>query len=571
MTGSFGAMARSIYVKCILITTMVTSIVVAALSYQYARASADIAREGVKDLAITATSNTAGRLGSAIRFSNIDDLNNQIDALIDASDGLATGALIISKTGDLLAQVETGDADLAALRALAQSAVNESPGQSLQDGLYFAHPVGFGQQDATVGALAVSWTAEPIMDKVNDQKRLQLLVAFVLFACMLGCATFLLRRILGQPLGRLEQAMQAVASGNYQSEILDTDRNDEIGRLAANLDHMRNGLDAAAHAAETASADQQEQKDVIATLTAGLKKLAAGDMTVRIDQQFSEKYKQLKEDFNDASLTLHDTLQSVVDNARLIQQEAEDIGRQSGELSQRTETQAATLEETAAALDELTGNVKTAAEGAKEVETIVHQTRSEADESGEIVKETVTAMSEIESSSRQISTIISVIDDIAFQTNLLALNAGVEAARAGEAGRGFAVVASEVRELAQRSSEAAQQIKDLITGSSEQVARGVKLVDETGAALTAITERVANISTLMSEMANGATEQSRGLAEINLGVGQLDKVTQQNASMVESADVASQTLRQQAAALNKTVSAFEILSTASYSSGRQVA
>ncbi|MEL6840688.1 MAG: methyl-accepting chemotaxis protein, partial [Pseudomonadota bacterium] len=263
----------------------------------------------------------------------------------------------------------------------------------------------------------------------------------------------------------------------------------------------------------------------------------------------------------------------VVDNGlkRIMQQEAEDIGRQSGELSQRTETQAATLEETAAALDELTGNVKTAAEGAKEVETIVHQTRSEADESGEIVKETVTAMSEIESSSRQISTIISVIDDIAFQTNLLALNAGVEAARAGEAGRGFAVVASEVRELAQRSSEAAQQIKDLISGSSEQVARGVKLVDETGAALTAITERVANISTLMSEMANGATEQSRGLAEINLGVGQLDKVTQQNASMVESADVASQTLRQQAAALNKTVSAFEILSTASYSSGRQVA
>ena len=260
-----------------------------------------------------------------------------------------------------------------------------------------------------------------------------------------------------------------------------------------------------------------------------------------------------------------------MNNARLIQKEAEDIGRQSGELSQRTETQAATLEETAAALDELTGNVKTAADGATEDEGIVQKTRAEADSSGEIVKQTVTAMSEIESSSRQISTIIAVIDDIAFQTNLLALNAGVEAARAGEAGRGFAVVASEVRELAQRSSEAAQQIKDLIGSSSDQVARGVKLVDETGAALNAITERVVNIATLMSGMASGANEQSRGLAEINLGDGQLDKVTQQNASMVESADVASQTLRQQAATLNEIVSRFDMIDTAQDQTGRYAA
>lgn len=556
LTGAIRASTQSIYAKCLWITTLITLIVVAGLSYQNARATAAVALSGVSDLAVTATSNTAGRLGASIRFNNVEELNGQINDLVSASDGRADAAIILSQDGQVLAEV--GGADKVALRSLAQSALRDSADAIDRENLDFAFRVGFGQENATVGILAVSWTAEPIMAMLRAQFQQKLAVAFILFAFLLTCSAFLLRRILGQPLHRLEKAMKAVASGNYSEAITDTARHDEIGRLAKNLDQMREGLDAADRAAETVRADQREQEEVITTLTQGLQSLAAGDMKVRIDSGFSEKYQQLKHDFNNTASTLHDTLQAVVTNARLIQNEAEDIGHQSSELSQRTETQAATLEETAAALDELTGNVKTAADGAKEVENIVNTTRTEADASGEIVKQTVTAMSEIEDSSRQIATIISVIDDIAFQTNLLALNAGVEAARAGEAGRGFAVVASEVRELAQRSSEAAQQIKDLISGSSEQVARGVKLVDETGSALMAITERVANISSLMSNMANGATEQSRGLAEINLGVGQLDKVTQQNASMVESADVASQTLRQQATALNQIVTAFDI-------------
>jgi len=556
LTGAISASTKSIYAKCLWITTLVTLIIVAGLSFQNARAAAAVAHDGVRDLAVTATNNTAGRLGASIRFGNTDELNAQITDLIAASDGRANAAIIVSQEGQILA--EAGSSDKSSLRVLAQSTLRDDTDARDAENLDFAFRVGFGQENATVGVLAVSWTVEPIMARLRTQTQQKLAFALTLLAALLTCSTFLLRRILGQPLRRLETAMQAVASGNYSESISDVSRQDEVGELARNLDQMRQGLAEPAHSAETVRADQREQEEVITTLTQGLQSLAAGDMTVRIEHDFTDKYQQLRNDFNNTASTLHDTLQAVVSNARLIQTEAEDIGRQSGELSQRTETQAATLEETAAALDELTGNVKTAADGAQEVENIVRTTQTEADASGEIVKQTVTAMSEIEDSSRQISTIISVIDDIAFQTNLLALNAGVEAARAGEAGRGFAVVASEVRELAQRSSEAAQQIKDLISGSSEQVARGVKLVDETGSALMAITERVANISTLMSNMASGATEQSRGLAEINLGVGQLDKVTQQNASMVESADVASQTLRQQAAALNEIVTAFEI-------------
>lgn len=241
---------------------------------------------------------------------------------------------------------------------------------------------------------------------------------------------------------------------------------------------------------------------------------------------------------------------SMLDGATGISQSAED-------LSQRTESQAATLEETAAALDELSASVTSAAEGARNVEQTVGDARDEAQASGQVVQSAVCAMTEIEQSSTHISQIIGVIDDIAFQTNLLALNAGVEAARAGEAGRGFAVVASEVRALAQRSSEAAMEIKNLISSSGTQVAKGVELVDKAGAALQNIMERVNHISLLVSDIARGAEEQSIGLQEINSGVIQLDQVTQQNAAMVQEATAASQLLTDDASMLTNLVSRFQ--------------
>jgi methyl-accepting chemotaxis protein len=205
----------------------------------------------------------------------------------------------------------------------------------------------------------------------------------------------------------------------------------------------------------------------------------------------------------------------------------------------------------------MTGSVKAAAEGARGVESAISDARNEAEVNREVVENAVSAMTEIEESSNQISQIIGVIDDIAFQTNLLALNAGVEAARAGEAGRGFAVVASEVRALAQRSSEAATEIKTLISNSSSQVERGVDLVGKAGQALQAIVGQVGHISGLVSGIAEGASEQSTGLNEINLGVAQLDQVTQQNAAMVEQATAASQLLNNDAARLTDLISSFE--------------
>ncbi|GAA3877642.1 methyl-accepting chemotaxis protein [Celeribacter arenosi] len=301
-----------------------------------------------------------------------------------------------------------------------------------------------------------------------------------------------------------------------------------------------------------------EQDKVVDGLRVGLKRLAEGDLMSRIETPFAPEYETLRSDFNLAMENLFGAMRSVVENADMIRGEASEISNAADDLSRRTEKQAATLEETATALDELTSSVKSAADGAHHASDMVKSAKTNAENSGQIVQEAVEAMSQIETSSNQISKITSVIDDIAFQTNLLALNAGVEAARAGEAGRGFAVVASEVRALAQRSSDAAREINDLISKSGVLVKRGVGLVGETGDALRGIVTSVTEIANNVSEIAVSSKEQSAGLAEINASVNQLDQVTQQNAAMFEETTAASHALTREAENLTVTTSRFSI-------------
>ena len=376
------------------------------------------------------------------------------------------------------------------------------------------------------------------------------------------------------PLNRLADRMRKLADGDLAVSVEGQDRADEVGQMAKAVqvfkDNALRAREMEAEAAEArAAADSErgrteaerrrveaEQAMVVKTLADSLGRLAGGDLTARIEQPFEGQYAQIRTDFNAAVDSLRDAMGAIAGATQGLRGGADEISSASNDLSKRTEQQAASLEETAAALDQITATVKRSADGAKQASGAASGARAEAAQSGRVVSEAVAAMSEIEQSSGQITQIIGVIDEIAFQTNLLALNAGVEAARAGDAGKGFAVVASEVRALAQRSAEAAKEIKDLIASSSAQVERGVKLVGDTGQALQSIVAKVSEIDALISEIASSSQEQATGLNQVNSAVNQMDQVTQQNAAMVEQSTAAAANLRTEAVNLADLVSRF---------------
>ena len=347
---------------------------------------------------------------------------------------------------------------------------------------------------------------------------------------------------------RSSAALAAAAEARHVAE--DSVKQVEAARLAEG---------AAARDREVFQKTVEEDAVVVVDgLARGLKQLSEGDLTVRIPQAFPAKYETLRVDFNAASERLEQALAGMVASAQIIRNGSAEISSAADDLSRRTEQQAAGLEETAAALDEITVTVRKTASGAKSAADVVMAARGDAQNSGDVVQQAVLAMGQIEKSAQQISQIIGVIDEIAFQTNLLALNAGVEAARAGEAGRGFAVVASEVRALAQRSAEAAKEIKALISTSTAQVSSGVQLVAQTGEALQRIVGRVAEIDGLVTEIAASAQEQAVGLAEVNTAVNQMDQMTQQNAAMVEQSTAASHGMSSEAQNLAASAARFRV-------------
>ena len=377
------------------------------------------------------------------------------------------------------------------------------------------------------------------------------LIAALVFAGLAAVILALVKFVI-RPLLRLAEATNELAQGNLAAEIPARDRDDEMGVLAKSLVLFRDKL----VAAEKKTA---EQTALIAdSIGTGLARLAKGDLTHRIAADLTGVFGKLKDDFNTSVANLAETMRRVTDTSNQIANGAGEISNAADDLSRRTEKQAAELEETNAALEQITVTVKKTAQNARDAAHSIVDAKAAADDGGRVVATAVQAMDSIAQSSKQINDIIGVIDEIAFQTNLLALNAGVEAARAGDAGKGFAVVATEVRALAGRSSDAAKQIKALIQTSSGQVGDGVKCVGETGAALKRIIDQVQKINTLISEMAEGAEQQSVGIEQVNTAIGQMDQVTQQNAAMVEQSTAASRNLAAETKLLSELVGQFSV-------------
>jgi methyl-accepting chemotaxis protein len=394
---------------------------------------------------------------------------------------------------------------------------------------------------------------------------------------MIALVVLMLRMTAVNPLRKLARATQGLAEGNLDIDVDTQDRRDELGTMGRALEVFRDSLrrtralesetqltrkKAEEHRREVErrAEDEAAEKLRIATagLAGGLRRLAAGDLAFQINEPFDASFEALRHDFNASIRELAGTMSAIQTAAGTIDDGSGTIAAGASELARRTESQAASLEQTSASLKEINATVHAANQRVADARDVAKKANQSALNSGKVVTEAEQAMHRIEESAQQISNIIGVIDEIAFQTNLLALNAGVEAARAGEAGKGFAVVAQEVRELAQRSANAAKEIKTLIQNSTAQVENGVKLVHGTGETLIEIGSLIQTINEHMDAIADFSRDQSNGLRDIAGAVDQLDTTTQQNARVSDDQSNEASRLAQQAATLRAMIERFEL-------------
>jgi methyl-accepting chemotaxis protein len=388
----------------------------------------------------------------------------------------------------------------------------------------------------------------------TDGRNTQLALIFLGFVALLviGAIQWSARAVhqsIVAPLVTTASAMSAMAAGDYDQMLEGAGRADEIGLMARAMEVFRDN----GKARHQASA---EQRIVVSALSEGLERMAQKDLEFRVTERFPESYEALRRNYNEAVEALASALRTVRVGAASVQSNIGEMRAAADDLAARNEVQAARITETASSLNAVTAIVSETAAGAVAVQKAVTAARGEATDGGEVVERAIEAMALIEASAKEIGQIIAVIDGIAFQTNLLALNAGVEAARAGEAGRGFAVVATEVRALAQRSADAAQSIKELITTSGVQVGAGVALVGQTGEKLGGIVRRIAEINGLIDGIAGSASRQAENLVDVNEAMGDMERMTQQNAAMVEQSSAATRSLSNEAGLLTELVRTF---------------
>jgi methyl-accepting chemotaxis protein len=523
----------------------------------------------------------------------------KIQSTADANETQQLGAIraaLDSYFSSIRAMVVVAESDPSNSTAISAALGKALDGQKTVTDTVKVYSTYSGNTLAAARAAALSSSSMAMMVAGGAALALILLGAFI--------STLIARRGIVRPIHDLTGAMTLLARGEMDDKGNDADRRDEIGEMARAVEVFRNNARAMAELKAQEAVLHERSSDLQASISGVVAAAVAGDFTGRIHKDygnddlnrfahgmnelvtsvdnavnevrrviaalaeadlthsmegtFQGAFAELQTNVNMTMVRLRSTMVNVRGAAATINNNSAELSSAANDLSKRTEQQAAALEETAAALDEITATVRAASTRANEARDMVHETKQSAAKSGDIVRSAVTAMGRIEDSSTKISQIIGVIDEIAFQTNLLALNAGVEAARAGEAGRGFAVVAQEVRELAQRSANAAKEIKTLISTSASEVEGGVSLVRSTGDALVEIERLVNKVNEHVESIATASREQSTALAEINSSVNHMDQMTQKNAAMVEETTAASETLAEESRQLQALLSNFRL-------------
>ncbi|MGR9266166.1 methyl-accepting chemotaxis protein [Rhizobium leguminosarum] len=566
------------------------------LSHQVMDGAVSDARDAARAMAVL--------YGAADQAAKIELKGNQLSAvtedaipaladhsLVDrTAQSIAGVATIFQKQGGDYVRISTNVKKENGDRAVGTKLVAEHPAQPVlaRGEAYYGPAELFGRKfmtgyfpiknasNANVGILFIGIPMELYYQRMYELQMLVLGVGAIVML-IVGVLAFYAIRLSVKPLQALTTSVHSISAGDLEGAIPCIEKKNEFGDIGRALALFRDSA-RARRDLETQAAEQRALSDAerarndadkrsldgqidfaVNQLAAGLGRLSQGDVSQTIGTPFVGRLEQLRVDFNASLLRLQDTLSGIRDSASSIQRSSGAVSASAGELSKRTEAQAASLEETAAAVEEITVTVRSSAERAREANNVVAATKKTADNSGAVVGDAVSAMERIEQASQRIEQIIEVIDDIAFQTNLLALNAGIEAARAGEAGKGFAVVAQEVRELAQRSADAAREIKSLIETSSREVTAGSELVQKTGSVLASISQEIIAISGHVETIATASRDQSAALQEVNGSVNAMDQMTQKNASMVAETTQASRLLAGEADTLMALIERFRIV------------
>ncbi|MGO7534983.1 methyl-accepting chemotaxis protein [Rhizobium leguminosarum] len=594
------SIVRQIVAITLFLLAISTAAIVGVTYYNLSHQVMDGAVSDAKDAARA----MAVLYGAADQAAKIELKDNQLSAvtedaipaladhsLVDrTAQSIAGVATIFQKQGGDYVRISTNVKKENGDRAVGTKLIAEHPAQPVlaRGEAYYGPAELFGRKfmtgyfpiknasNANVGILFIGIPMEVYYQRMYELQMLVLGVGAIVML-IVGVLAFYAIRLSVKPLQALTASVHSISAGDLEGAIPCVEKKNEFGDIGRALALFSDSA-RARRDLETQAAEQRELSDAerarndadkrsldgqidfaVNQLAAGLGRLSQGDVSQTIGTPFVGRLEQLRVDFNASLLRLQDTLSGIRDSAATIQRNSGAVSASAGELSKRTEAQAANLEETAAAVEEITVTVRSSAERAREANNVVAATKKTADNSGAVVGDAVAAMDRIEQASQRIEQIIEVIDDIAFQTNLLALNAGIEAARAGEAGKGFAVVAQEVRELAQRSADAAREIKSLIETSSREVTAGSELVQKTGSVLASISQEIIAISGHVETIATASRDQSAALQEVNGSVNAMDQMTQKNAAMVAETTQASRLLAGEADTLMALIERFRIV------------